>query len=118
MTWVHIVIGLVAGICGGFFGIGGATVIVPALVLFLGFSQHQAQGTTLAAMIPPIGLLAALRYYQQGNVKISAALFIALGFFIGAYFGAQLVEKVPDILLKRLFGCFLLIIAVRLILTK
>ncbi|MFH2138310.1 MAG: sulfite exporter TauE/SafE family protein [Candidatus Omnitrophota bacterium] len=118
MNLLYLAVGLAAGIFGGFFGIGGAVVIVPALIWICGFSQHMAQGTTLAAMIPPIGLLAAMHYYRHGNVKISVAIFIALGFFIGGYFGAVLVEKVPDVMLKRLFGCFLLFVAIKLILTK
>lgn len=118
MVWGYLAIGIVAGIFGGFFGIGGATIIVPALVLGFGFKQHLAQGTTLAAMILPIGLLAAWRYHSQGNVQISTALFIALGFFIGGYFGAILAEKFPELMLKRVFGVFLLIIAIRLIFSK
>lgn len=118
MNWGYLAIGLIAGIFGGFFGIGGATIIVPALVLMFGFKQHLAQGTTLAAMIPPIGLLAAWRYHSQGNVKISVALFIALGFIVGGYLGAVLVEKIPEIMLKRIFGIFLLVIACKLIFTK
>lgn len=111
----YLIIGITAGIFGGFFGIGGATVIVPALVFCCGFSQHQAQGTTLAAMVPPIGLLAAWHYYNRGNVNIQVAVFIAIGFFIGGYFGALFAGKVPDVLLKKIFGIFLLCIALRLI---
>ena len=110
-----VLVGLFAGIFGGFFGIGGAVVMVPSLVFLFGFSQHQAQGTTLAAMIPPIGLLAAWHYYSIGHVKIIPALFIAIGFFFGGYLGAMLVGKVPAVLLKKLFGGFLLMISLRLI---
>ncbi len=115
---LYLVAGAIAGVFGGLLGIGGATIIVPVLVFFLGYTQHQAQGTTLAAMIPPIGLLAALRYYTQGNVNITAAVFIALGFFIGGYFGAVLADKVPDLLLKKMFGFFLIFIGVRMILSR
>ena len=82
---LYIAIGLVSGVCGGLFGIGGAIIIVPILVILLKFPQHFAQGTTLAAMIPPIGILAAWRYYQQGQINIMAAIGIAIGFFIGGY---------------------------------
>lgn len=111
----YILIGIGAGVAGGFFGIGGATIMVPALIYFFKFTQHQAQGTTLAAMIPPIGILAAWRYYSQGNVNVLAAVCLAGGFLIGGYAGAMLVEHVPDILLKRLFGVFLLSVGLRMI---
>ena len=103
------------GILGGLLGIGGASFVVPALVLLYGFTQHEAQGTILAAMIPPIGLLAAWRYWQAGHVKIGPAAWIALGFFVGGYIGAVVVQHVPDLILKRVFGVYLLVIAARMI---
>jgi len=115
---VYILLGLVAGIFGGMFGIGGATVLIPALVFFFGLTQHQAQGTTLAIMIPPIGLLAAWRYWQAGNVKLSMAGFICLGFFVGGLFGASLIHHVPDPMLKKLFGVFLFLVSMRMIFFK
>ncbi len=118
MPFLYILIGVCAGIFGGLFGIGGATVIVPILVMFFGFSQHNAQGTTLAAMVPPIGLLAAWRYYSQGHVHIPTAAYIAFGFFLGGYIGACFSFQIPDIMLKKLFGVFLLIIALRFIFVK
>lgn len=118
MPLTYVLLGIIAGILGGVFGIGGATVMVPSLVLLFSYSQHQAQGTTLAAMVPPIGLLAAWHYYKQGNVKIIPALLIAAGFFLGGYIGALLAGKISDILLKKMFGFFLLFVAIRLILTK
>lgn len=118
MNLGFILVGLAAGMFGGFFGIGGAVVMIPCLVFMFGFSQHQAQGTTLAAMIPPIGLLAALNYYSRGHVKIFPAMLIALGFFFGGYLGSMLVGRVPDLLLKKLFGFFLLAISLRLIFVK
>ena len=108
-------VGVFAGVCSGFLGIGGATVVVPALVFIWGLTQHQAQGTTLAMMVPPIGILAALRYYQSGNVNIKFALFICLGFFVGALIGAIFVQPIPDPLLKKAFGFFLFIVALRMI---
>lgn len=118
MIILYLILGLVTGVSGGLLGIGGATIVVPALVFLFGFSQHQAQGTILAAMIPPIGLLAAMRYYQAGHVNIQAAVLIAIGFFIGGYFGARLVEYVPELVLKKVFGVFLLIVAARMIFFK
>ncbi|MBU1045230.1 MAG: sulfite exporter TauE/SafE family protein [Candidatus Omnitrophica bacterium] len=118
MNLGFVLMGLVAGIFGGFFGIGGAVVMVPCLVFLFGFSQHQAQGTTLAAMIPPIGLLAALKYYSQGHVKVVPAMLIALGFFFGGYLGSILVGKVSEMMLKKMFGFFLLAMSFRLIFFK
>ncbi len=115
---LYIGLGLVAGIFGGAFGIGGGTILIPALVYLFGLTQHQAQGTTLAIMVPPIGLLAAMRYYYAGNVKLGIAAFICLGFFIGGLIGANLVQSVPEPLLKKMFGVFLLFVAVNMILGK
>lgn len=116
--FLYILLGLVAGIFGGIFGIGGGTILIPAMVFFFGLTQHQAQGTTLALMVPPIGLLAAWRYYQSGNVKLGMAGFICLGFFIGGLIGASLIQNLSDPLLKRLFGIFLLFVSLRMMLVK
>lgn len=115
---LYIILGLIAGILGGMFGIGGGTILIPVMVYLFGLTQHQAQGTTLAIMIPPIGLLAALRYWQAGNVKISMAGFICLGFLAGGLIGADLVHNISDPLLKRLFGAYLLLISLKMIFTK
>ena len=114
----YVILGLVTGILGGLLGIGGASFVVPALIFWYGFIQHQAQGTILAAMVLPIGLLAALKYYQAGHTKIGPALLIALGFFIGGYFGAVIAERIPDIILKRIFGTYLLFISLKMIFIK
>lgn len=115
---LYILLGVVAGIFGGMFGIGGGTILIPALVYLFGLTQHQAQGTTLAIMVPPIGLLAALRYYYSGNVKLAMAGFICAGFFLGGLIGANLIHNVSDPMLKRLFGFYLLFIAVQMIFSK
>ncbi|MGA1865378.1 MAG: TSUP family transporter [bacterium] len=110
-----ILIGAAAGIAGGFLGIGGGIIMVPALVLFFGMTQHQAQGTVLATMVPPIGLLAAMKYYYAGNVNIKIAVFLCLGFFVGGLLGAQGAHYISATLLKRIFGILLLFISIRLI---
>jgi uncharacterized membrane protein YfcA len=115
---LYVILGLVAGIFGGMFGIGGGSILIPALVFLFGLSQHQAQGTSLAVMVPPIGLLAAIRYYYSGNVKLGMAGFICLGFFVGGFIGAQLVQNLSDPSLKRIFCIFLLFVSIRMILTK
>jgi uncharacterized membrane protein YfcA len=115
---LYVALGLLAGICSGFLGIGGGTIIIPVLVYVFGLTQHQAQGTTLALMVPPIGLLAALKYYYQGNVNIQIAIFVCLGFFIGGLLGACLVTSVPDPVLKKVFGIFLIGVATKMIIGK
>lgn len=113
-----LVIGLVAGALSGLLGIGGGIIIVPALVFLFGLSQHQAQGTTLALMVPPIGLLAAWTYYKAGFVDLKIAAFICIGFFIGGLLGAMYADSLPGPLLRKIFGFVFLIIALKMILTK
>ena len=115
---LSILLGLTAGVFGGMFGIGGGVILIPAMVYFFGLTQHQAQGTTLAIMVPPIGLLAAWRYYQNGNVKMGMALLICAGFLVGGYLGAGLVQKIPELLMKRMFGGLLMLVALKMIFTK
>jgi uncharacterized membrane protein YfcA len=85
---LYLLLGLIAGITSGLIGVGGGIIIVPALVFLFGFSQHEAQGTTLALLVPPIGLLAAWTYYQNGYVDLKVAGYICAGFFLGGLFGA------------------------------
>lgn len=115
MHWIAFIIGLCAGLIGGLAGLGGGIVIIPSLVLFLNFSQHQAQGATLAAMIPPIGFLAAYEYYKSGHVNIPVALCIALGFLIGGLFGAKIGMNIDPSLLKKIFGMILFVISIKFI---
>ncbi len=110
-----IVLGLAAGFISGLIGIGGGVIIVPALVFLFGLSQHQAQGTTLALLVPPIGLLGAWTYYKQGYVDIKIALFICLGFLLGSLFGSKIAIHVSTIALKRIFGAAMLVIAAKMI---
>lgn len=91
--FVYILVGILMGAFAGFLGVGGGLILIPILVYGFGLTQHQAQGTSLAVMIPPITLLAALRYYQNGNVKLGMAALIAAGFIIGGFFGAGLVAR-------------------------
>ena len=113
-----ILLGVIAGWLSGLIGIGGGVIIIPALVLLFGFSQHQAQGTTLALLVPPIGILAAWSYYRRGDVNIEAALFIVIGFLIGSVFGARMAAGLSDLVLKKIFGVSLLLIAIRMIFFK
>ena len=104
---VYLIVGGITGIFGGVFGLGGGIIIIPVLVYFFKMNQHQAQGTTLAALVPPIGLLAAIKYYQAGHVNVKIAALIAVGFFVGGYFGADIAQRISEPMLKRYFGIFL-----------
>lgn len=115
---IAVIIGLVSGVLGGLLGIGGGIVIVPALVIIFGYSQHLAQGTTLATLVLPIGLLATYQYYKKGFVNIPVALCIAVAFFIGSFFGAKFSTLVNDQILKKIFAVLLLIIAVKFFFSK
>ncbi len=115
MTYIIAIgIGAAAGLASGLMGIGGGVIIIPALVFMLGFDQHMAQGTSLAAMVPPIGLLAAYVYYKSGHVNIPAAALIAAGFILGGMIGAKVVINIDDGVLRKVFGIVLLLLAVRM----
>jgi uncharacterized membrane protein YfcA len=116
--FLYLLLGLIAGIFGGLFGIGGGIIIIPCLVLLFGLSQHTAQGTTLALMVPPIGLLAAWIYYKAGFVDLKVAGLICLGFFIGGFIGAKCSTQIPDDTLRKIFGVVLLIASLKMILSK
>jgi uncharacterized membrane protein YfcA len=111
-------IGLTAGILSGLLGIGGGIIIIPALVFFLGFTQQTAQGTTLAMMVPPIGLLAAWAYYSKGYVDLKVAGLMCIGFFVGGFFGAKFATALSETMLTRIFGAALLLIAIKMIFYK
>ena len=115
---LYVTVGLIAGMVGGAFGLGGGTIMVPALVLLFGLTQHQAQGTALAVMLPPVFIFAVLRYYREGHVNVPMAIFIAGGFLVGAMFGAHLVQGVSDAHLKRAFGILLVIVGMKMAFLK
>lgn len=111
-------IGTFAGILSGLIGIGGGIVIVPALVMLLGYSQHLAQGTTLAMMVPPVGILAVYSYYQEGQVDLKTSAILCIGFLVGGAIGGRIVVNIPDDLLKKIFAGILILISIRLFLSK
>jgi uncharacterized protein len=115
---LYLLLGFVAGVLGGLIGLGGGVIIVPALVFLFGFSQHRAQGTTLALMVPPIGLLAAWVYYKQGYVDLKVALLICVGFFLGGLLGAKVATSLSNAVLEKVFGVALLLIALKMIFAK
>ncbi|HNY42192.1 MAG TPA: sulfite exporter TauE/SafE family protein [Bryobacteraceae bacterium] len=108
-------IGLAAGVLSGMFGIGGGLIIVPALLLILKMEQFAALGTSLAALIPPVGLLGAAEYYRNGHINMKYAGLIALGLFIGAYFGARITLGMSPEVIRKLYAVFLLAVAARIL---
>jgi len=108
-------IGLAAGLFSGMFGIGGGLIMVPALVFFLGLTQHSAQGTSLGVLVIPVAIVAAFNYYRAGQLNVKFALIIALSFMVGGYFGSKLSIGMNEVMLKRLFGVLMLLMAVKLI---
>lgn len=115
---VLVLIGLIAGIFGGMFGIGGGLIVIPALVFFMGLTQHQAEGTNLAFMLAPVGLLAVINYYNSGYVNIKYSLIIAVAFVIGAYFGSVWAIKLEPNILKKAFGVFIILVGIKMLIGK
>jgi hypothetical protein len=116
--FLYLAVGLAAGTLSGILGIGGGIVIVPALVLLFGLSQHQAQGTTLAMMVPPIGLLAAWTYYKHGFVDLKIAGLMCLGFFFGGLLGAKFATEISQGVLTKTFGTVLILIGIKMVFFK
>ncbi|MCX8472218.1 MAG: sulfite exporter TauE/SafE family protein [Sediminibacterium sp.] len=112
------IIGIVGGISAGLFGLGGGVIIIPFLVYVMGVDQLTAQGTTLAMMLPPIGLVAAYSYYKQGHVRIDYAIMLAIFFIIGSYFGAKLSFMISLSTLKKIFGIFIVLMGLKMIFSK
>ena len=106
-------LGIAAGVLAGLFGIGGGVVIVPGLVLLAKFDQHTATGTSLGALLLPVGILGVVEYYRRGQLKVPYAAAIAVGLVIGALLGAKLAGEVSDVTLRRAFGAFLMLVSVR-----
>jgi len=117
-AFLYVFTGLLAGLLSGLIGIGGGTIIVPILVIFAGLSQKMAQGTTLALLVPPIGILAAWTYYKEGYVDFPIAGLICIGFIFGGLIGAKLATNLSNQTLERIFGIALLIIAIKMIFAK
>mgnify|MGYP005834614443 CR=1 FL=1 len=115
---IIIVIGLFTGMLAGMLGIGGGLIVIPALMLVMGFTQHEAQGTSLAMMLPPIGIVAAWNYYKAGHVDIKIALILAAAFIIGSIFGSKIAVGLPENVLKKVFSVFLIIVALKMLLWK
>lgn len=113
-----LIIGLVAGLLSGFFGIGGGVIIVPSLIFFLGYSQKLSNGISLSALLLPVSIFAVIKYARSNFVDKKVAALIALGIFIGVYGGAKIAVSMPSILLKQIYGIFLLYIAIKYLVSK
>ncbi len=114
MLFLYILLGLLIGALSGIVGIGGGILIVPLLVFFFHMSQHKAQGTSLGALLAPIGVLAFWEYYKAGNADLKAALLIALGFVVGGYFGGAWAQQLPEVALRRIFATVLIVVGIRM----
>jgi len=113
-----VLLGLVVGVLSGILGLGGGIFLVPALIFLFHFTPHQAQGTSLGVLIPPIGLFAALEYYRKGYIEFSTVGLICVGFAVGAYAGAFFIDRIPVPLMRRIFGFFMFFIALQMIFTS
>ena len=113
-----IIIGFLAGIVGGTLGLGGGIIIVPALIFILGFSQHYAQGTSLAVLLFPVGILAVINYSKNGYVNFKFAAILMVAFVLGSYLGSEISVHLPEKILKKIFGLFLLLISLKMIISK
>ena len=114
MTWMILLVGLLVGLLSGVVGIGGGILFVPALVWLLGMDQHKAQGTSLGALLLPVGILAFLEYYRKGNADLRVALLLAAGFLVGGYFGAVGAQHISELWLRRIFAVTLVAIGGRM----
>ncbi len=112
---VIILTGLAAGMLGGMVGVGGGIIIVPCLVYFLAFSQHQAQGTSLALMLFPVGVLGVINYYKRGYVDFRYAGILAIGFIIGSYVGSKFSLSLPEQNVKKIFAIIMIVVAVKML---
>ena len=111
----YIALGLTAGVLSGLLGVGGGILLVPVMVYAFSLSQHEAQGTTLALMVPPIGLLGAYKYYIEDNVDVTMAAFICIGFFFGGYLGAVFANDIEPAMLRRVFGVALMATSLKMV---
>lgn len=113
-----ILIGLIAGILSGFLGIGGGVIIVPALIYICGFTQLKAQGTSLAILLPPVGILAFIEYYKKGNVDLKAGMIIAIALVLGSSIASKFAQDISPSLLRKGFAVFMIVISIKMFFSK
>ncbi len=109
------IIGMAAGILSGMIGIGGGIIVVPALVFILGFSQQQAQGTSLGLLLLPVGILAVMNYYKQGFIDVKVVGIMGLTFILGGWLGSKLALSLPQEIIKKIFAFVLIVVAVKML---
>ena len=115
---IILVIGIVGGVFSGFIGIGGGLIVVPCLVYFLGMSQHSAQGTSLAMMLPPIGIAAVYNYYKAGEVDFKIAAVLCISFVAGSFFGSKIAISLSPDQLKKAFGIIIILLGIKMVFWK
>ena len=118
MNWMMLLVGLLVGLFSGVVGIGGGILFVPALVWLAGMSQHKAQGTSLGALLAPVGIFAFIEYYRKGNADLKVALLLAVGFLIGGYFGAVGAQHIPDLWLRRIFAVTMIAVGGKMLFSR
>jgi uncharacterized membrane protein YfcA len=118
MVWTALLVGVVVGLVSGVVGIGGGILFVPALVWLFGMNQYKAQGTSLGALLAPVGIFAFLEYYRKGNADFRIALLLAAGFLVGGYFGAVGGQHIPEVWLRRIFALTLIAVGGRMFFTR
>ena len=112
---ILVILGLAAGILSGLVGVGGGIIIVPALIFFLGFTQYEAQGTSLGLLLLPAGIFAVINYYKHGDIDLWVVIFLAIGFIAGGYFGSKFALLLPQQTLKKIFAAFIILVGVRML---
>ncbi|MDO9375115.1 MAG: sulfite exporter TauE/SafE family protein [Ferruginibacter sp.] len=112
---IVILIGIAAGILGGLVGVGGGLIIVPALVYFLGMSQHSAQGTSLGLIMLPVGILGVLHYYKEGHVDFKIVALLAIGFLVGSFFGSKVALSLSQETIKKVFAMLMILVAIKML---
>ena len=115
---ILVLIGLAAGVFGGMVGLGGGVIMIPAMIYILGVTQTTAQGTSLAVMLPPVGIMAAMNYYKAGQINIKYAIIIALAFTVGGYFGSKIALNIPVATVRKIFAVTLFAIAIQMFFKK
>jgi uncharacterized membrane protein YfcA len=118
MAWVAVLVGVIVGAISGVVGIGGGILFIPALIWFFHMNQVKAQGTSLGALLAPVGIFAFYEYYRKGNADLRIALLLAAGFVVGGYFGAVGAQHISELWLRRIFAAMLMVVGARMFFTR
>ena len=118
MIALALLVGVIVGVVSGIVGIGGGVLFIPALIWLFGMDQHKAQGTSLGALLAPVGIFAFLEYYRKGHADLKIALLLAGGFLVGGYFGAVVAQHVPELWLRRIFAIMMVVIGARMFFSR